>query len=170
MSRDMKPRKPTSKKKSAGGTLIGMFIGLVLGVGVAAGVVWYMNKSPLPFNKQAQAPANGGGGGNGSANGGKVVFTGFLGIYGETVIIDHGMGLQTLYSHLRQIDVKEGQSVKKGDILGKTGVTGLAVGDHLHFGMVLSGLEVIPIEWWDAKWLEDNVTQKLRRFGGEIPQ
>ena len=72
MSRDMKPRKPTSKKKSAGGTLIGMFIGLVLGVGVAAGVVWYMNKSPLPFNKQAQAPANGGGGGNGSANGGKV--------------------------------------------------------------------------------------------------
>ena len=57
MSRDMKPRKrqPT-KKKSAGGTLIGMFIGLVLGVVVAASVVWYMNKSPLPFNKSVQAP------------------------------------------------------------------------------------------------------------------
>ena len=58
MSRDMKPRKSQpAKKKSGGGTLIGMFIGLVLGVGVAAGVVWYMNKSPLPFNKQVQAPA-----------------------------------------------------------------------------------------------------------------
>lgn len=58
MSRDMKPRKsqPAKKKKSGGGTLIGMFIGLVLGVGVAAGVVWYMNKSPLPFNKQVQVP------------------------------------------------------------------------------------------------------------------
>ena len=57
MSRDMKPRKrQPAKKKSAGGTLIGMFIGLVLGVVVAASVVWYMNKSPLPFNKSAQAP------------------------------------------------------------------------------------------------------------------
>lgn len=57
MSRDMKPRKAPPKKKSGGGTLVGMFIGLVLGVGVAAGVVWYMNKSPLPFNKQVQVPA-----------------------------------------------------------------------------------------------------------------
>lgn len=58
MSRDMKPRKgQPAKKKSGGGTLIGMFIGLVLGVGIAAGVVWYLNKSPLPFNKQVQVPA-----------------------------------------------------------------------------------------------------------------
>ena len=58
MSRDMKSRKSTpAKKKSGGGTLIGMFIGLVLGVGVAAGVVWYMNKSPLPFVERAQPPA-----------------------------------------------------------------------------------------------------------------
>jgi cell division protein FtsN len=57
MSRDMKPRKAQpSKKKSGGGTLVGMFIGLVLGVGMAAAVVWYLNKSPLPFNKQVQAP------------------------------------------------------------------------------------------------------------------
>ena len=67
MSRDMKPRRQQpAKKKSGGGTLIGMFIGLVLGVGVAAGVVFYLNKSPLPFNKslsqpktEAPAPANG---------------------------------------------------------------------------------------------------------------
>lgn len=80
MSRDMKPRKSQpAKKKSGGGTLIGMFIGLVLGVGVAAGVVWYMNKSPLPFNKQVQAPpakpegqaANGSANGKGSAQPGQ---------------------------------------------------------------------------------------------------
>lgn len=63
MSRDMKPRRQQpAKKKSGGGTLIGMFIGLVLGVGVAAGVVFYLNKSPLPFNKmlasaKSEAPA-----------------------------------------------------------------------------------------------------------------
>lgn len=57
MSRDMKPRKsqPAKKKKSGGGTLIGMFIGLVLGVGVAAAVVWYMNNSPLPFHSKGPA-------------------------------------------------------------------------------------------------------------------
>lgn len=56
MSRDMKPRRSQpAKKKSGGGTLIGMFIGLVLGVVAAAGVVLYLNKSPLPFNKQVLA-------------------------------------------------------------------------------------------------------------------
>jgi murein DD-endopeptidase MepM/ murein hydrolase activator NlpD len=105
-----------------------------------------------------------------AANDGVVIFVGNLGIYGQTVVIDHGLGLQSLYGHLSQTDVKEGESVTKGRIIGRTGATGMAFGDHLHFGMVLSGLEVIPIEWWDAKWLEDNVTQKVRRFGGEIPQ
>lgn len=58
MSRDMKPRKSQpARKKSAGGTLIGMFIGLVLGVGMAAGIVWYLNKSPLPFVEKVQPPA-----------------------------------------------------------------------------------------------------------------
>lgn len=57
MSRDMKPRRnQPPRKKSGGGTLVGMFIGLVLGVGVAAGVVWYLNKSPLPFVEKVQAP------------------------------------------------------------------------------------------------------------------
>jgi cell division protein FtsN len=54
----MKPRKSQpARKKSGGGTLIGMFIGLVLGVGIAAGVVWYLNKSPLPFVEKVQSPA-----------------------------------------------------------------------------------------------------------------
>lgn len=96
-----------------------------------------------------------------AANSGKVVFAGFLGIYGETVIIDHGMGLQTLYAHLRQIDAKVGQDIKKGDILGKTGVSGLAGGDHLHFGVLLFGHETSPIEWWDQHWIDDNILTKM---------
>ncbi|MGD9609709.1 MAG: M23 family metallopeptidase [Desulfovibrionaceae bacterium] len=96
-----------------------------------------------------------------AANSGKVVFAGFFGIYGETVIIDHGLGLQTLYSHLRQIDVKEGQEVKKGDPIGKTGTTGLAGGDHLHFGVLVFGHETSPIEWWDQHWIDDNILNKL---------
>lgn len=96
-----------------------------------------------------------------AANTGKVVFAGFFGIYGNTVIIDHGMGLQTLYAHLRQIDVKEGQDIKKGEILGKTGATGLAGGDHLHFGVLLFGHETSPIEWWDQHWIDDNILNKL---------
>jgi murein DD-endopeptidase MepM/ murein hydrolase activator NlpD len=104
-----------------------------------------------------------------AANDGKVVFAGNMGLYGQAVVIDHGLGLQTLYGHLSRIDVKVGEAVTKGQVIGRTGSTGLAFGDHLHFGVVLSGQEVIPIEWWDAKWLEDNVTQKIRRFG-ETPQ
>ncbi|QLA16379.1 M23 family metallopeptidase [Desulfolutivibrio sulfoxidireducens] len=104
-----------------------------------------------------------------AANDGSVVFVGNLGLYGQTVVIDHGLGLQTLYGHLSRIDVKAGEFVTKGQFIGRTGSTGLAFGDHLHFGVALSGQEVIPIEWWDAKWLEDNVTQKIRRFG-ETPQ
>lgn len=57
MTRDMKSSKrPPAKKKSGGGTLVGMFIGLVLGVCIAAGVVWYINKAPLPFNGNVQQP------------------------------------------------------------------------------------------------------------------
>jgi murein DD-endopeptidase MepM/ murein hydrolase activator NlpD len=96
-----------------------------------------------------------------AANTGKVVYAGFLGIYGETVIIDHGLGLQTLYAHLRQIDVKVGQDIKKGEILGKTGVSGLAGGDHLHFGVLVDGEETSPIEWWDQHWIDDNILNKL---------
>ncbi|WP_136524712.1 M23 family metallopeptidase [Geomonas ferrireducens] len=96
-----------------------------------------------------------------AANNGKVVWADDLGIYGQCVIIDHGMGLQTLYGHLSRIGVKEGAQVNKGDIIGDTGDTGLASGDHLHFGVVVSGQEVNPIEWWDPSWIKNNVTDKL---------
>jgi murein DD-endopeptidase MepM/ murein hydrolase activator NlpD len=96
-----------------------------------------------------------------AANSGNVAFVGDLGIYGNTIILDHGLGLFTLYSHLSSIDVKDGDSIKKTQIIGKTGETGLAAGDHLHFGVYLHGVAVLPKEWWDEKWLRDNIYPKL---------
>ncbi|MFW5735414.1 MAG: M23 family metallopeptidase, partial [Oceanidesulfovibrio sp.] len=87
--------------------------------------------------------------------------TGTMGIYGNCVIVDHGMGLMTLYAHLSEIAVPTGEKVSTGQILGKTGTTGLAGGDHLHFGVLVSGLPVIPIEWWDAHWIQDNLSDRL---------
>jgi murein DD-endopeptidase MepM/ murein hydrolase activator NlpD len=101
---------------------------------------------------RAQVPA---------ANAGHVVYADWLGIYGQVVIIDHGLGLQTLYAHLSQIQVQQGDRVTKGQIIGRTGSTGLAGGDHLHFGMVISGVPVNPVEWWDASWLSNNISAKL---------
>jgi murein DD-endopeptidase MepM/ murein hydrolase activator NlpD len=102
-----------------------------------------------------------------AANSGQVVFAGDLGIYGNTVILDHGIGLFTLYSHLSAIDVKEGESVKQKQILGRTGETGLAGGDHLHYGVYLHGVAVLPVEWWDPKWIADNIQPKLEGASGE---
>ncbi len=97
-----------------------------------------------------------------ASNGGVVVFTGELGIYGSTVIIDHGLGVMSLYGHLSQIDVKEGQYVKKGETVGRTGRTGLALGDHLHFGILVQGYEVNPLEWMDRMWIANNVESVLK--------
>ena len=106
-----------------------------------------------------------------ASNAGTVVFVGDLGIYGNTVILDHGLGLFTLYSHLNSTDVKVGDRVAKRQPLGKTGETGLAAGDHLHFGVYLNGVAVLPVEWWDAKWINDNITPKLEgRSGQEIAE
>lgn len=96
-----------------------------------------------------------------AANHGIVVYTGYLGIYGNIIIVDHGLGLFTLYGHLNSIDVKNGQEVKKGDVMGHTGTSGLAGGDHLHFGMLVSGQFVNPQEWWDPHWITDNVSKKM---------
>jgi murein DD-endopeptidase MepM/ murein hydrolase activator NlpD len=97
-----------------------------------------------------------------AANRGKVVYADELGIYGQCVVIDHGLGLQTLYGHLSRIGVKVGDEVQKGTIIGNTGDTGLAGGDHLHFGVVISGEQVNPIEWWDPSWIKNNVMGKLK--------
>jgi len=97
-----------------------------------------------------------------AANNGIVVFTDSLGIYGNVVVVDHGQGLMSLYSHLSNIGVSVGDVVQKGQILGQTGTTGLAVGDHLHFGILMQGLEVQPLEWLDPKWVRDNITGRMK--------
>jgi hypothetical protein len=96
-----------------------------------------------------------------AGNSGRVVFTGPLGIYGETVILDHGCGLFSMYSHMSVIDVSPGASVAKGDIIGRTGQTGMAGGDHLHFAVIVQGVFVDPVEWWDPHWIRDNIDLKL---------
>lgn len=101
-----------------------------------------------------------------AANSGTVAFSGDLGIYGNTVIVDHGLGLFTLYSHLSAIGVKAGEAIAKRQVLGNTGETGLAGGDHLHFGVYLAGVAVLPVEWWDQKWIDDNITPKLQGLSG----
>jgi murein DD-endopeptidase MepM/ murein hydrolase activator NlpD len=100
-----------------------------------------------------------------AANRGRVLYAGWLGIYGETVILDHGMGLQTLYSHLSSIDVQVGEIVEMDHRLGRTGITGLAGGDHLHFTTLLGGQPVTPIDWWSSQWVEDRILRKLRDAG-----
>jgi len=96
-----------------------------------------------------------------AANNGRVVFAERNGIYGLTVVLDHGQGLSSLYGHLSTISVELGQEVKKEDVIGYTGQTGLAGGDHLHFAITVSGVPVNPIEWWDSHWIDDNITKKL---------
>lgn len=99
-----------------------------------------------------------------AANSGKVVFADYIGIYGNTICIDHGYGVITLYSHLSHMVVAVGDMVAKGDIIGKTGTTGWAGGDHLHYGMFVDHIFVNPMEWWDALWIKNNVTDKLLSF------
>jgi murein DD-endopeptidase MepM/ murein hydrolase activator NlpD len=101
-----------------------------------------------------------------AANSGVVVHAGYLGIYGNCVILDHGMGLQSLYAHLSSIGVQRGDSVQMNQELGRSGTTGLAGGDHLHFTMLLGGRAVTPIDWWSAQWVADRITRKLNEAGG----
>jgi murein DD-endopeptidase MepM/ murein hydrolase activator NlpD len=101
-----------------------------------------------------------------AANSGRVVFAGDFGIYGQCIIIDHGLGLQTLYGHLSRIGVRAGDNVEMGQVIGSSGATGMAGGDHLHFEVAISGQSVNPIEWWDPHWMKNNVTGKLEIVKG----
>ncbi|MGH7266485.1 MAG: M23 family metallopeptidase [Candidatus Rokuibacteriota bacterium] len=96
-----------------------------------------------------------------AANAGRVTFAGSNGIYGNTILLDHGLGLFTMYAHLSELSVREGQTVAQGDILGRTGETGLADGDHLHFATLIHGVYTTPLEWWDERWLRDRVIAPL---------
>jgi murein DD-endopeptidase MepM/ murein hydrolase activator NlpD len=96
-----------------------------------------------------------------AANSGRVVLARFFGIYGNAVVIDHGYGLMSLYGHMSSLGIQEGQEVERGQVIGRSGKTGLAGGDHLHFTMLLQGLPVNPVEWWDPHWLQDRIARKL---------
>jgi hypothetical protein len=97
-----------------------------------------------------------------AANKGKVVFTNYLGIYGNMVLLDHGTGVFTLYSHMSQIGVVPGDIVLQDEVLGATGTTGMAGGDHLHFGVLVNGIIVNPLEWWDGSWLDLHIESYLQ--------
>jgi murein DD-endopeptidase MepM/ murein hydrolase activator NlpD len=100
-----------------------------------------------------------------AGNDGKVIHAQYLGIYGNCIILDHGMGVQSLYGHLSAFNVHDGDEVKKGQQIGVSGQTGMAGGDHLHFSMLVNGQFVNATEWWDPHWIEDRVMRKLREAG-----
>jgi murein DD-endopeptidase MepM/ murein hydrolase activator NlpD len=98
-------------------------------------------------------------------NAGRVVFAGWMTLYGNSVIIDHGYGLMSLCGHMSSIDVAEGDMVERGQLIGKSGTTGLAGGDHLHLEIFVHGQSVDPLQWLDAKWIRDNITSKIPGAG-----
>jgi Peptidase family M23 len=96
-----------------------------------------------------------------ASNDGRVVYAAPLGIYGNCIVVDHGYGLQTIYGHLSHIDVHEGDVVKHGQIMGQSGMTGMAGGDHIHFAMQLDGVQIDPKEWWDPHWIQDHIVKRI---------
>lgn len=96
-----------------------------------------------------------------ASNAGRVIFAEDLGIYGGCVILDHGLGVTSLYGHLSGIDVAVGEVVEKEQVLGTSGATGMAGGDHLHFAILVGGVYVDPLEWWDARWMRDRVEARI---------
>jgi murein DD-endopeptidase MepM/ murein hydrolase activator NlpD len=99
-----------------------------------------------------------------AANAGRVIWTKYFGIYGNCVLIDHGYGLMSLYAHLNDFVVKPGELVTKGQLIAHSDSTGLAGGDHLHFSMLIDGVQVNPIEWWDPHWVSGRIAAKLAKF------
>jgi len=98
-----------------------------------------------------------------ASNPGKVVFADDNGIYGNMPLIDHGLGLYTLYGHCSQLLVNEGDEVHTGQTIAKTGMTGLALGDHLHFGILVQGIEVRPVEWFDQSWINKFINKPFKQ-------
>ncbi len=101
-----------------------------------------------------------------ASNDGRVIYAAPLGIYGNCIVVDHGYGLQSIYGHLSEIDVKVDDMVKRGQVMGKSGMTGLAGGDHIHFSMQLDGVQIDPREWWDAHWIKDHIANRVPLAAG----
>ena len=97
-----------------------------------------------------------------TSNAGIVVYAEENGIYGNMPMINHGLGLYTLYGHCSSLLVSEGDEVSAGESIAKTGKSGLALGDHLHFGMLVQGVEVRPVEWFDKNWIRKNIDKMFK--------
>ena len=82
-----------------------------------------------------------------AVNSGRVAFAGALPIRGNSVIIDHGGGVFSAYHHLASATVEEGQMAMRGDLIGFSGASGLATGPHLHWEIIVHGVEVDPVLW-----------------------
>mgnify|MGYP005842583137 CR=1 FL=1 len=90
-----------------------------------------------------------------AAASGNVVLADVLNIRGNTVVIEHGAGVYTLYAHLASLSVTLGQSVTVGQVIGTSGATGRVTGPHLHWELWVNGVAVDPIEWTQTVFLAD---------------
>lgn len=95
-------------------------------------------------------------------NGGEVVYSDFNGLYGNMPVIDHGLGLYTIYGHCSSVNVNAGDSINAKEHISNTGKSGYAMGDHLHFGVLVQGVEVRPAEWMDTTWIKLNITDVIK--------
>jgi len=84
-------------------------------------------------------------------NSGVVVLSEDMRVHGGTIIISHGQGILSIFSHLKERFVKKGEGVERGQLIGTMGQTGLATGPHLHWGLCASGVVVDPLEWTKRK-------------------
>ncbi len=96
-----------------------------------------------------------------ASNDGRIVYAAPLGIYGNCIVVDHGYGLQTIYGHMSRIDMHVGDAVKRGQVMGLSGMTGMAGGDHIHFAMQLDGVQIDAKEWWDPHWIQDHIARRV---------
>ena len=102
------------------------------------------------------------------SNNGEIVYRDYLGLYGNTVIVNHGLGLYSLYAHTSSQSVNLGDQVTAGQKIANTGATGAVFGDHLHFGILVQGVEVNPIEWLDGNWIKTRITDILKSGEAQI--
>ena len=97
-----------------------------------------------------------------ASNTGTVIATKYIGIYGNTMVVYHKLGLYTTYSHLSQFNAKKGERVRRGQVIARTGSTGGVFGDHLHFGVYIQGYPVQPREWMDSRWIRLNIIKVIK--------
>ena len=95
-------------------------------------------------------------------NGGEVVYSDYNGLYGNMPMIHHGLGLYTLYGHCSSLKVNSGEKTTKKEVIANTGKSGYAMGDHLHFGVLVQGIEVRPQEWMDKQWIKLNISDVIK--------